>query len=222
MWGLVSYEHMYIRKHTDNCCRCSGADNWPCLAPALLLLTLKKTHAHTHTNAQQTKCPFQRRRGDGVRPRPPKSQTKVHPCCGGQNLPFCQPSRPTPRSRPILELDNRPPNTRGVCQPRWRVGWRGLTFGVALDQRLVAAIVGFVLDADATIQRLSVMIWPKLVLNGKPSQIRRSRSRLRDDDQFIHWSRVDWAHGSIKGQICSHVFSKNFNSTMKSAERRHY
>lgn len=104
-----------IRKHTDNCCRCSSADNWPCLAPALLLLTLK--HMHTHT--QETKCPFQQRRGgDGVRPRPPKSQTKVHPCCRGQNLPFCQPSGLMPRSTSILELNNWRPNTRDICQPR--------------------------------------------------------------------------------------------------------
>lgn len=56
-------------------------DNCACLCPAVLLLTLDK----------RTKCPFQGQwsgGGSGVQPSPPKSQTKVCPCCCGQNMPF--------------------------------------------------------------------------------------------------------------------------------------
>lgn len=158
MWGLMSYEHMYTQTYRQ--LLLLFQDGQLALSRSCTFTAHIKKNARTHTNAQQTKCSFQqqwqrwRPRGDGVRPRPPKSQTKVHPCCRGQNLPFCWPSRPMPRSRPILELNNRRPNTRNVCQPRWRVGWRRLTFHMALDQRLVAAIVGFVFDGDATIKPL--------------------------------------------------------------------
>lgn len=102
-----------IHKHTDNCCCCSEAHNWPCLTPAVLLLTLNtlthnRQNVHFSTNGAVTACG----------PRPPKSQTKVHPCCHGQNLPFCQPSGLMPRPCSILELNNCCPNTRDICQPR--------------------------------------------------------------------------------------------------------
>lgn len=152
MWRLMSYEHMYTQTYRQLLLLFRGRQ----LALSRSFTFTAHIKKRTHTNAQQTKCPFQqqRRRSDGVRPRPPKSQTKVHPCCRGQNLPFCQLSGPMPRSRPILELNNRRTNTRDVCQPQWRVGWRALTFHKASDQRLVAAIVGLVFDCDATIEQL--------------------------------------------------------------------
>lgn len=69
-----------ISKHIDNCCCCSTGQ---------LALSLPCSFT-AHIKYTKTKCPFQRQQGgDGVQPSPPKSQTKVHPCCHGQNMPFC-------------------------------------------------------------------------------------------------------------------------------------
>lgn len=70
-----------IGKHTDNC-RCCSMGQLLLSLPCGFIARIKYT---------KTKCPFQRQQGGGggVQPSPPKSQTKVCPCCHGQNMPFC-------------------------------------------------------------------------------------------------------------------------------------
>lgn len=67
-------------KHIDNWCCCSTGQlalSLPCILTA-------------HIKYTKTKWAFQRQQGDdAVQLSPPKSQTKVHPCCLGQNMPFC-------------------------------------------------------------------------------------------------------------------------------------
>lgn len=67
--------------HTDNCCCCS-VGQLPLSQPCSFTVHIKYT---------KTKCPFESQQGGGggVQPSPPKSQTKVRPCCHGQNMPFC-------------------------------------------------------------------------------------------------------------------------------------
>lgn len=74
---------------TMNTCTSKHIDNWCCCSTAQLALSLPCIFT-AHIKYTKTKCPFQRQQGDdAVQPSPPKSQTKVHPCCHGQNMPFC-------------------------------------------------------------------------------------------------------------------------------------
>lgn len=78
IWRLMGPMNTYIGKHTDNCCRCSMGQ---------LCLSLPCSFS-AHIKYTKTKCPFQQQQGGGVQLSPPKSQTKVCPCCLGQNMPF--------------------------------------------------------------------------------------------------------------------------------------
>lgn len=74
---------------TMNTCTSKHIDNWCCCSTGQLALSLPCIFT-AHIKYTKTKCPFQRQQGDdAVQPSPPKSQTKVHPCCHGQNMPFC-------------------------------------------------------------------------------------------------------------------------------------
>lgn len=80
IWGLMVHKHMY-GANIQTIVAAVLWDNCACLCPVVLL----------HTLDTRTKCPFQRQwsgGGSGVQPSPPKSQTKVCPCCCEQNMPF--------------------------------------------------------------------------------------------------------------------------------------